>query len=227
MKNIVSLNAPDGKALIAPSLLAADFTRLGEELDSIRKGGAEILHLDVMDGHMVPNISFGVPVIESLRKLETGLLFDVHLMISRPLRYAEAFRKAGADHITFHLESDDDPDATIDAIHACGATAGVSIKPGTPAEVLFPYLDRIEMALVMSVEPGFGGQKFMPQSLPKLEKLREYAAKHHLALKLEIDGGIDAATAPLAKAAGAEVLVAGSSVFRSPDGAAAAIARLS
>ncbi len=226
LKNITRLQAPEEKALVAPSLLAADFTRLGRELDAIRKAGAEILHLDVMDGHMVPNISFGIPVIEGLKKAGNGLLFDVHLMISEPLRYVKAFRDAGADHITFHLESEDNPDEVIKAIHDCGATAGMSIKPQTPAELLYKYLDKLEMILIMSVEPGFGGQKFMPEVLPKLEKLKKVIIENNLNVKLEIDGGIDENTAPLAKAAGADVLVAGSSVFRSPDGISLAIEKI-
>ena len=153
-------NFPQDKIVVSPSILAADFCELGRECREVVDAGAKMLHLDVMDGKMVPNISFGVPVITSLRK-KNDALFDVHLMIDRPLFYTPAFVKAGADHITFHVESSDDPDKTIDAIHSHGCTAGMSLRPGTPAEALFPYLDKLDLVLVMTVEPGFGGQSFM------------------------------------------------------------------
>lgn len=202
--------------MISPSLLAADFTKLDRELDRITCGGAEWLHLDVMDGVFVPNISFGLPVIQSLRKI-SKLTFDVHLMIQEPLLYVDAFADAGADYLTFHLESSSDPEKTIDAIHARGMKAGLSIKPNTPAEAVFPYLDKLDLILVMSVEPGFGGQKFMPVCLDKIRILHEKAPE----IPISVDGGINAETGRLCREAGADVLVAGSYVFGAKDVAAA------
>lgn len=193
---------------ISPSLLAADFCRLDRELDRITSGGAEWLHLDVMDGVFVPNISFGIPVIQSLRKI-SQLTFDIHLMIQEPLLYVDAFADAGADIITFHLESSSDPQKTIDAIHACGMKAGLSIKPGTPVETLLPYLSQVELVLIMSVEPGFGGQKFMLSCLDKIRAIRAVSKT----VDISVDGGINSQTGALCKEAGANVLVAGSYVF--------------
>ena len=198
--------------IISPSLLAADFARLDRELAKIEKGGAAWLHLDVMDGVFVPNISFGLPVIQSLRKV-SGLTFDVHLMITDPARYAADFAKAGADLLTFHLESGSDPEETIALIHAQGMRAGISIRPGTPVEALLPYLNQIELALVMSVEPGFGGQKFMPESLAKIRAIRAAAPGIHIS----VYGGVNRETAKLCREAGADVLVAGSAVFGAED----------
>jgi len=213
------------RLLIAPSLLAADFARLGEEVKAVEAAGAEALHLDVMDGHFVPNISFGADVIKAVRKYSNAL-FDTHLMISEPLRYTPNFIKAGSQHITFHVESDDDPAAVIRAIHDGGCTAGLSVKPKTPAEAVFPFLESLELVLVMTVEPGFGGQSFMADQLPKIAALRQEIDRRGLKVHLEVDGGIAAATAAQVKAAGATMLVAGSSVFRSPDGYAAAVSAL-
>ena len=206
---------------LSPSILAADFARLGEECRQVLDAGADMLHFDVMDGCFVPNISFGVPVLQSLHKALPDAFYDVHLMIRRPLDYVEPFVKAGASCITFHLESESDPGETIDAIHAAGCKAGLSIKPGTPVEALLPYLDRLELVLVMSVEPGFGGQKFMPSALEKLKALRAECTARGLSPWLEVDGGVDAVTGPECVAAGANLLVAGSAVFGKADMAAA------
>ncbi len=214
-----------GDLLVSPSLLAADFARLDSEIARVEKGGAELLHLDVMDGHFVPNLSFGGPVITSIRKV-SKLLFDVHLMISHPEKYAASFAKAGADHITFHVESDDDPEAVIRTIRETGCTAGICVKPKTPAEAVFPYLDKVDMVLVMTVEPGFGGQKFMADMMSKVQAIRQEIDRKSLKVHLEVDGGVDRETVKPCIAAGANIFVAGTSVFRAPDGAEAAIAGL-
>ena len=197
---------------VSPSLLAADFSILKEELIKVSESGAEFIHLDVMDGHFVPNISFGIPVIKSLRKV-SSLFFDTHLMISDPLRYIKDFSDAGSDMITFHIECDSDIDETIAAIKKENKKCGISIKPKTPVSALIPYLDKIDSVLVMSVEPGFGGQKFMPEVLPKIEEIRALKPD----IMISVDGGIDDKTAPLVKKAGANTLVAGSYYFKSSD----------
>jgi len=202
---------------IAPSLLAADFARLREAVDGIAAAGEQVLHLDVMDGHFVPNISFGVPVIESLRP-HTTMFFDAHLMIEEPKRYAESFVKAGCDHITFHIEVADDPGDVVDHIRGLGASVGVCLNPTTGLETIESIIDRVDMVLVMSVWPGFGGQSFIADVLPKVAELRKRLAPHQ---RLEIDGGIAAATIADAAAAGADTLVAGTAVFRQKDPAAA------
>lgn len=207
-------------AIISPSILSADFCRLEEDCRLVLDAGAEMLHFDVMDGHFVPNISFGVPVLASLHRGMPSAFFDVHLMISHPLAYVDAFAKAGADLINFHLESEDDPGAVLDAIRAAGCKAGMTIKPGTPAEALSPWLDRLDLVLVMSVEPGFGGQKFQSSALRKLEALKAEREARGLQFLLEVDGGVNAETAPFCVEAGADVLVAGSSVFSAADPAA-------
>lgn len=206
---------------LSPSILSADFAKLGQQCRAVLEAGAEMLHFDVMDGHFVPNLSFGVPVLQSLHKALPEAFFDVHLMITHPLDYVEEFAKAGAGCITFHLESESDVQATLDAIHKAGCKAGLSIKPGTPAEALLPYLDQLDLVLVMSVEPGFGGQKFMPSALDKLRFLHSECQARGLNPWLEVDGGVDQTTGPLCVEAGANLLVAGSAVFGKPDLAAA------
>ncbi len=207
-------------AIISPSILSADFCRLAEDCRLVLDAGAAMLHFDVMDGHFVPNISFGVPVLASLHRGMPSAFFDVHLMISHPLAYVDAFAKAGADLVNFHLESEDEPGAVLAAIRAAGCKTGMTIKPGTPAEVLLPWLDQLDLVLVMSVEPGFGGQKFQASALYKLEALKKEREARGLSFLLEVDGGVNAETAPFCVEAGADVLVAGSAVFAAADPAA-------
>ncbi|MDO5021621.1 MAG: ribulose-phosphate 3-epimerase [Lachnospiraceae bacterium] len=199
--------------ILAPSLLAADFTKLGEQIKETERCGAQFLHIDVMDGIFVPSISFGMPLIESIRPI-TKQFFDVHLMIVEPERYIQEFVDCGADGITFHLEATKDPQKVIDRIHKAGAKAGISIKPGTPLEEVYPYLSKVEMVLIMSVEPGFGGQSFLPEAFGRIRKTREYLDRHQLAARLEVDGGIGKKNVREVMAAGADVFVAGSAVFR-------------
>lgn len=205
------LSGPHGTYL-APSLLAADFSILGQQLKDAENSGAEVAHIDIMDGHFVPNLSMGPGLVETIRPV-SGMLFDVHLMLSEPGRYLEPFVKAGAQHITIHVESEGDICAIINRIHELGCSAGITLRPGTPVESLYPYLPMVDMALVMTVEPGFGGQSFMANQLPKVTALRTWADKHGKPLHIQIDGGIKAANAAQAVAAGANILVAGSSVF--------------
>jgi len=197
--------------------LAADFARLGEQIAIIESAGAEVLHLDVMDGHFVPNISFGVPVIASLRN-RTRMFLDAHLMITEPRRYAESFVKAGCDLITFHCETVADPLDVIDHIRDLGVSVGVSLNPTTEVSKIEPILSAVDLVLVMSVWPGFGGQKFISDVLPKVTKLRDRLADHQ---RLQIDGGIDVTTIASAAHAGADTFVAGTAVFGQPDPAAA------
>ena len=210
---------------VSPSILSASFCHLEQDCRAVLAAGADMLHYDVMDGHFVPNISFGVPVLKSLHAGLPDAFYDVHLMITDPLFYAEAFAKAGADLITIHLECDSPIEETLDKIHALGCKAGLSVKPGTPVEEVFPYLDKLDLVLVMSVEPGFGGQKFMPVALEKLAALKAECTARGLNPWLEVDGGVDDTTAPLCVEAGANLLVAGSAVFGAKD-PAAAVARL-
>lgn len=195
---------------IAPSVLAADYANLESELKKCAE--AQFIHLDVMDGHFVPNLSIGAPVIKSLKQV-SSVPFDVHLMISDPLKYIEDFADAGADLISFHIESDSDTAQTIDRIISCGCKAALAIKPKTPASTVFPFIDKLSMVLVMTVEPGFGGQSFMADMMPKIEEIRAACPD----IDIEVDGGINSETIKTAAAAGANVFVAGSAVFKSED----------
>jgi len=211
---------PQQNTLIAPSLLAADFSRLGAEVAAIEAAGADWLHLDIMDGHFVPNISFGPGLIKSLRK-HSKMPFDVHLMIAPVDPYLTAFAEAGADHIMFHPEAGPHPHRTLQAIRALGKKSGIVLNPGTPVGVVEPLLELVDIILVMSVNPGFGGQKFIHSQLDKMAALRRMIDASGRNIRLEVDGGVDAITAPLCIAAGADTLVAGTAVFGAADYAAA------
>ncbi len=200
------------KIILSPSALSCDFANAGVQIQQAKDGGAEYLHLDVMDGIFVPNISFGQPVVKSLRKC-TDLVFDVHLMITEPIRYIEDFAKAGADIITVHVEACEDVVATLNKIKECGKKVGLSIKPKTPVGDIIKYLPMCDLVLVMTVEPGFGGQKFMADMMPKVKELREYAENNGLNYDISIDGGVGCDNAKLCVENGANVLVAGSSVL--------------
>jgi len=202
--------------LISASILGADITDLSGECRKLEENKVDMLHFDVMDGHFVNNISFGIPVLSSLKK-KTSLFMDVHLMISEPLRYIDAFAAAGSDMITFHLESDSDPDKTIDAIKKAGLKAGISVKPGTPVSEVYRFLDKIDMVLVMTVEPGFGGQGFIPETAEKVRELKKYITENKICIDIEVDGGINDKTAGIVKEAGANVLVSGSYLFNAPS----------
>jgi len=206
--------------LIAPSLLAADIGHLADEIGRVEDAGADLLHLDIMDGHFVPNLTFGPVVVEHVRKAAT-LPLDVHLMIEEPERYAGVFREAGADNITFHHECVRDPGKLIDEIRGAGATAGLSLRPDTPVETVYPYLDLVEMVMVMTVHPGFGGQKLIPHCLDKVKALREHAGPD---LDIQVDGGVNESTIKAVAEHGANVIVAGVGVFRAPDVVAAVAA---
>lgn len=208
-------------AIIAPSILSADFANLARDIRDMEKNGADWVHVDVMDGNFVPNISIGIPVVKALRPV-TGLPLDVHLMIDRPIRYVEEFVKAGADWLTVHLEADLPQNilACLEKIRSLGCKAALSLKPQTPAEAAIPYLTKCDMILVMTVEPGFGGQKFMADMMPKVRALRQMLDECNPACLIEVDGGVDGETCRVCKESGAQVLVAGSAYFRAADRAA-------
>lgn len=208
-------------AKIAPSILSADFANLERDIRNIAENGGDWVHVDVMDGIFVPNITIGIPVVKALRPV-TDLPLDVHLMIDRPIRYVEEFVKAGADYVTIHIEADQ-PQNTLDAldkIHALGCKAGIVLKPKTPVEAAIPYLEKCDLILIMTVEPGFGGQKFMADMMPKLVQLREWLNDINPDCLLEVDGGVDVNTHTICKESGADVLVAGSAYFKAENRAA-------
>jgi ribulose-phosphate 3-epimerase len=206
---------------IAPSILASNFAKLGDEIRAVEQGGADVIHVDVMDGHFVPNISIGIPVVESLRKA-TRLPLDVHLMIDRPEKYIEGFVRAGASRLLVHQEATVHLDRAVTMIRELGAEAGAAINPATPVAMLVDVLGKVDTVLVMSVNPGFGGQRFIPGAIEKIRQLNDWRARYNAGFRIEVDGGVDAGnTAELAQA-GANTFVAGTSIFHTPDPAAAA-----
>ncbi|MFZ0446823.1 MAG: ribulose-phosphate 3-epimerase [Bacillus sp. (in: firmicutes)] len=201
---------------IAPSILSADFSKLGEEISDVEKGGAELIHVDVMDGHFVPNITIGPLVVESIRPI-TKLPLDVHLMIENPDQYIESFAKAGADYITVHVEACRHLHRTIQLIKSFGVKAGVVLNPATPVQLIEPIIEELDIVLLMSVNPGFGGQKFIPSVLNKIKQVRDLAKQKGVQLEIEVDGGVNEQTARLCVEAGATILVAGSAVYNQED----------
>ena len=205
-------------AILSPSILSADYMHFHADMDETKRNGAKWLHVDIMDGHFVPNLSFGYSWVKAMRKI-TDLVLDVHLMIDTPIKYAEEFCKAGADYLTIHVEADtpENIEKTLDLIRSHGVKPGIVVKPNTPAEAIAPYLDKVELVLVMTVEPGFGGQKFMEHMMPKLKQLRTMLDQVIPSCHLEVDGGVDLTTAEVCKANGADVLVAGSAFYGAAD----------
>ncbi|MCR4594849.1 MAG: ribulose-phosphate 3-epimerase [Clostridiales bacterium] len=201
---------------ISPSILSCDYGKMAEELKSMEECNVELMHIDVMDGHFVPNITLGAPVVKCIKKY-TSVPFDVHLMISNPIDYIDDFCKAGADLISFHIESDSPVSETIDKIKGNGVKAAIALKPKTPAEDVFPYLDMLDMVLVMTVEPGFGGQSFMYDMMDKVSSIRQEITKRRLDVDIEVDGGINRETIATAAKSGANVFVSGSALFSSED----------
>jgi ribulose-phosphate 3-epimerase len=206
-----------GTIEIVPSILSADFAKLADEIAEIESAGVKVVHLDVMDGHFVPNITIGPPVVAKLRKY-SKLVFDCHLMISEPAKYAERFVEAGANHITFHIEATDKPEKLIDKLHELGCTAGICLNPETPVEAIEAVAPLCDMVLVMTVEPGFGAQEFMPEAAKKIVRVREIVGPE---IRVEVDGGIDTETAPIVVSYGADTLVAGNAIFAKTDRIAA------
>ncbi|MGN0587025.1 MAG: ribulose-phosphate 3-epimerase [Oscillospiraceae bacterium] len=202
--------------IVSASILSADLCNLEKEINRAQDAGCEYIHFDVMDGVFVNNISYGIPVLRSVSKVTTAVL-DVHLMITDPIRYIQAFSDAGADIITFHFEAAEDPAAVIDKIHSCGKKAGISVKPNTPVSVLAPYIDKVEMILIMTVEPGFGGQGFIYDTIDKIAELKKMLGESGINVPIQVDGGINDKTSLLAADAGAEIMVAGSYLFNAPD----------
>jgi ribulose-phosphate 3-epimerase len=209
------------KIEIAPSILASNFAKLGDEIRAVEQGGADVIHVDVMDGHFVPNISIGIPVVASLRKA-TRLPLDVHLMIDRPEKYIEGFVRAGASRLLVHQEATVHLDRALTMIRELGAEAGAAINPATPVAMLSDVLGKVDTVLVMSVNPGFGGQKFIPGAIEKIRQLNEWRARYNGAFRIEVDGGVDAGNVGELAQAGANTFVAGTSIFHTPDPAAAA-----
>ena len=199
------------KIKIAPSILSADFCRLGEEIQDVERSGADVIHVDVMDGHFVPNLTIGAPVVKSIRKV-TALPLDVHLMIDEPIQYIDDFRKAGSDWITIHVEATQKVKETLEHIRKIGALSGISLRPKTPLSAVIPFLNQVDLVLIMSVEPGFGGQSFMPEMMQKVKDLRRQFKGI-----ISVDGGIAPDTAPQALEAGADLLVAGTAIFKEKD----------
>jgi len=207
------------RMLIAPSILSCDYGKIADELEKMEKSGADLIHVDVMDGHFVPNITLGAPVVKCIRKY-SSLPFDVHLMITDPADYVEDFINAGADSITIHLECDSDIEKTLSLIKEKGCKAAISVKPKTPAEAVFKYLDKVSMVLVMTVEPGFGGQSFMEDMMPKVRAIKDEIDRRGLDVSIQVDGGISEKTISIAAGNGADIFVSGNALFKAEDTAA-------